>query len=454
MKLKGMFQKRLVVQTAFLLFLFVLYFLFAVLLPFNTAPDERMRFQIPQFIFENGFLPHGGDPSLRDPIWGISYAFTPILPYIFGAAFMKIVSWFTTDSFSLLVAARMVSVICGVVTGFFCIKLSKCLFHRPRYRWMFVILCTLLPGFVFACSFVNCDSMAIMSSAIILYAWARGLSSKWNIKSCVTLAVGISFCALSYYNAYGFILCSVILFLVSFLLLYKNQNRVNWAKLFNRTGLIIGIVLVLIAWWFIRNAVLYHGDLLGMRTSNEYAQMYAQNDYKPSMHTTPASEGVTLRFMLMNMHWLSSSLLTFIATLGYSKLLPNFSAGYFLYLFFFAVCLIGFFFSLRHTKHMLKQPGQRGKLLFSSMAVVCVIIPILLSLIYSYFTDFQAQGRYLLPCLVPVMYLAVAGFGDLLERLVKNNTAKRWVVSILCTVYAISPIYILAFIIFPTYHLN
>lgn len=454
MKLKVTLQKRQLMQAVFLLFLFALYFLYAVLLPFDTAPDERMRFQIPQFIFEHGYLPHGGDPYIRDSIWGISYAFTPILPYMFGSVFMKIASLFTTDGFALVVAARMVSVVCGVVTGFFCIKLSGLLFHKPRYRRMFVVLCSLLPSYVVICASVNCDSMAVMSSAMMLYAWTHGLSSKWSIKSCVILAIGVSFCALSYYNAYGFILCSVVLFLLSFLLLHKPQNRIEWKKLCIRAGIIIAIVLALTAWWFIRNAVLYHGDFLGLRTSDEYAQMYAQDKFKPSLRETPANVGVTLRFMLMNMRWLQSSLLTFIAMLGYSKLLPHFGVGYFLYLVFFAVCFIGFCFSLRHTKRMLKRPAQRGKFLFFIMAVVCVMIPILLSLIYSYYSDFQAQGRYLLPCLVPVMCLAVAGLGDLLERLIKNEKVKQWIARIVCTAYAISPIYILAFILFPTYHLS
>lgn len=48
---------------------------------------------------------------------GVSYGFTPILPQIISAGFMKIAGLFTADEFALLMAARMVSVLCATATG-------------------------------------------------------------------------------------------------------------------------------------------------------------------------------------------------------------------------------------------------------------------------------------------------------------------------------------------------
>ena len=45
---------------------------------YNYAPDERMKMPVCEFLVKHGTLPHGGDESIRDPIWGISYAVTPI----------------------------------------------------------------------------------------------------------------------------------------------------------------------------------------------------------------------------------------------------------------------------------------------------------------------------------------------------------------------------------------
>ena len=67
---------------------FVIYFLWSVFLPVNTAPDEAMRFQIPNYIYRNGSLPAGYDPQIRDANWGFSYAFLPYLAGIFSSFFI------------------------------------------------------------------------------------------------------------------------------------------------------------------------------------------------------------------------------------------------------------------------------------------------------------------------------------------------------------------------------
>ena len=113
-------KKEYLLTSGILVLLFGFYLLWAVTQPFNSAPDEYMRYQIPEFIYQHGTLPNGGDPSIRNPIWGISYAFTPILSYIISAGFMKMTSLFTTDPFALLMSARMVSILCCVGFAFFC----------------------------------------------------------------------------------------------------------------------------------------------------------------------------------------------------------------------------------------------------------------------------------------------------------------------------------------------
>ena len=50
----------------------------------------------------------------------------------------------------------------------------------------------------------------------------------WNVKVCIELGAALSVCALSYYNAYGFILCSVFFFCGSILLC--EGKRWNYKK--------------------------------------------------------------------------------------------------------------------------------------------------------------------------------------------------------------------------------
>ena len=123
-------------------------------------------------------------------------------------------------------------------------------------------------GVVFVHSYVNNDSMALLSSAWIVYAWVRSIREGWSLKICVHLALGISVCGLSYYNAYGFVLASMLFLASTILFAGNDKGRVKF--LFARGGLIAAIVLALIGWWFIRNAILYDGDFLGWNISSQY----------------------------------------------------------------------------------------------------------------------------------------------------------------------------------------
>ena len=67
--------------------MFLLCFKWSASQPFNSGPDEGMKMDICKYIAQNNKLPHGGDEAVRNPIWGISYGFTPIFSYIISSIF-------------------------------------------------------------------------------------------------------------------------------------------------------------------------------------------------------------------------------------------------------------------------------------------------------------------------------------------------------------------------------
>ena len=198
----------------FIIYIFVLCFTWSKTIMFNNAPDEMMKYDVCEYICNNFKLPHGGDESIRDEIWGISYAFTPILSYMISAIFMRITMLFAQSDFAIVVAARFVSVLSMVGYTIMSIKISGKLF-KGVYKWLFIVFLTLVPQVVYLGSYLNNDSMALFSISIIVYSWIIGLEKNWDWKSCVLLGIGIGICALSYYNAYGYILCSIILYILS-----------------------------------------------------------------------------------------------------------------------------------------------------------------------------------------------------------------------------------------------
>ncbi|MBR3249596.1 MAG: DUF2142 domain-containing protein [Clostridia bacterium] len=401
---------------------------FAILMPINSGPDEIMKMDICKFIAEHNSLPHGGEDAVRDATWGISYGFTPILSYIIGGIFMKITGIFTQDIHALYVSARLVSCICYSIMGIFVIKIGDKLFKNKYCKWIFITFTTMLPQVLFLGSYINNDALALMSIAIIVYAWILGLESKWSIKSSITLAIGIGLCALSYYNAYGYILTSMIIFVV-----YYAVNKINYKEFLKKGILISFITLAICGWWFVRSYIIYNGDILGMRTTDEYAEKYAIEELKPSNRSTPQNTGMSLYTMLIKEKWIYMTLKSFIAVFGGMEIgMPTY-----IYALFLLAFLIGFisyaikFFKKGHFKNM-----DTNKKILEFAFIFNIFLPIGLSFYYSYFSDFQPQGRYIMPMLIPFMCFITLGISNAIEKYIKQDKTKR----IIQIIIAIMPV--------------
>ncbi len=392
----------------------VFYAAWMLVQPYGVAPDETMRYDIPMFIYKNGVLPRGDDPALIDNAWGLSYAFFPILSYMISAIFMKVAAVLSAEPVVLLMAARSVSLLCGVGTAFMSLKIGRRLFGE-RNGLLFAVLVAFLPQNVFISSYVNNDALAIFSTALIVWFWIRGIDTGWDIKTCVGLAVSISVCALSYYNAYGFILCSIILFFAT----VKGQGDGSICPVLSngtvepspcpckpspyfRTLLIIAIVFLLAGWFFIRNAILYDGDFLGMRSSDLCAELHAWPEVRPSAHATPMSQGMGVFEMLIKTTWIPSVAGSFIGCFGGMDVkLPMwmyFVAGAF-FMVGIILCIV----------NAIKEPSPMPRV-FSYVMLLAAIIPNLLNIYNSYANDYQPQGRYSLPMLIPFFYFVMMGY--------------------------------------------
>ena len=250
-------------EVIFLLAVFLTILMWALVQPFNVSPDEAMRYQIVDYIMRHGKLPVGYDAEIRDPNWGISYAFYPITTYIAGAVFGKIATLFSSSGMAPIYGARLVNVIFGTITAGLNLKIGKMLFEK-RMAWFYTILICFLPGTIFFNSYVNMDALGLCASSWIVLCWCKAVKNDWSVKLCVELGVAISLCALSYFNAYGYILCSILFFCTTMLLC----GRKKWdVKRMIQLGLVVmAVVAVLAGWWFIRNAILYCLILTQTRT--------------------------------------------------------------------------------------------------------------------------------------------------------------------------------------------
>ena len=275
-----------------------------------------------------------------------------------------------------------------------------------------------------------------------------GLEKDWNYKSCILLGIGIGVCALSYYNAYGYILLSVIMYFTS------NLIKKISIKTILKKGLIISAIAFLIAgWWFIRSIVLYNGDFLGLDTSRKYGELYAQEQYKPSNRSTPAKMNTPITSMLFDQKWIKTTIDSFIGYYGHMSIRMN-DYIYLGYNIIFIIAIIGILFKLfkkiinrikqKIDKEDKKEIGknQKEKRLLNIIMFISIIIPIFLSIYYSYYSDFQPQGRYIMPIIIPFMYFIVKGIKTIADKLVKNCKIKNTILGSIICVWAIMPVII------------
>lgn len=404
----------------------------AVIQPINAGPDEGMKMDICKYIADNGSLPHGGDPAIRDYTWGISYGFTPITPYIFSGLFIKITSIFIQDITAYYIAARLVSVICYGIFILFNIKIGRELFKNKFYKILFVCLTSLLPQMIYLGTYINNDCFAMMTISMIVYYCIMGVKHEWNYKTCIKLGLSIGLCAISYYNAYGYILMSAILFIASQL-----KNKITFKEILKKGLVVCSIIFIVAGWWFIRSAVIYNGDILGLKTTEEYSNKYAIDEFKSMNRTTPQRQGKSIIQMLIDDSWISITLHSFIGVFGGMMYGIKYYAAI-IALLVIAIGYLAFVLYTAEARIVKKEKVDISTKMLHCFFTVNIIIPILLSIYYSYTNDFQPQGRYIMPILIPLMYFVVKGLGCIFEDGIKNakirKIAKVILVASLCIV--------------------
>ena len=386
-----------------LLTAFICMMTFAIVQPFGDGPDEINRFKLVEFIYEHGKLPVGDDPEVLIDGYGGSYAFQPMLTYIIDGYLLCALRIFEPSPEIRILISRLVNVFFGLLTAIYVKKLSDLLFENKKTAWAFTLAIVFLPQNLFIHTYVNTDSMGLLSIAIVLYALMRGMRDDFSKKSCITLAVGIILCALSYYNCYGIVVCAML-----FMVVYFGKN---YRPLLSKGIFISIIVLIGIAWWFIRNAILYDGDFLAMEARALCAAETCIEAYNPLTRDTYQKLGIPLMEMVFGTDYFTLVWKSFIAMFG-PMLIPTHHYIYMAFKDLFFICVIGLFIPMKTSVLTWAKTSQ--KWLTHAIMLLAIIIPVVLALSYSYGYDFQPQGRYYLPMVVPFMYFLAMGVEKLI----------------------------------------
>ncbi len=434
----------LVPEILFYLSVFAAITCFAMVQSYGEPPDEVNRFKVVSFICRHGYLPHGADPEVLLDGYGASYAFQPMLTYIIQGFLLRFLKLFTTDSYVLLVSARMVNVVFGVLMAYFVRQISRELWENPYLQWTFTVMTVFLPQNIFLHSYINTDSMAMLAVAVICLALLRAQRTGYDRKDCILLAVGIILCAMSYYNAYGIILAAILVFALNYVHIGKHAGTQNahgaaagktglwieWGPLLGKGIFISVIVLAGISWWFIRNGLLYDGDIIAMNARRECSIQTATEDFNPLTRFTYLNAGIPLTDMLFGTSYITLVFKSFIAMFGAMGIPTHRLIYHFYGYFWLAACAAALFLPKQfwcpaeksewaNPGKSLQKGGRKARLLIYIGMALFSLITIGLSIFYSYTWDFQPQGRYILPVLIPFMYVVTTGVQKLCGLLEK-----------------------------------
>ncbi len=376
----------------------------------TNPPDEHSRYMVPLYICNHGTLPTGFEEELMSGDCKWTYGFYTLLPYMAQGYAMRFVDLFTDSPLILLYTARMVNVLSGLAMAGIVILISRKLFEKAQARWIFCFLVMFLPQSLFLHTYVNPDSFCLLSTSLMVYGLLRGYGDGFQRKSCLILAAGVIICALSYYNAYGFILSSILLFAAFFFRRKNGRWQFEWSDFLKKGLGISALVLLCISWSFIRNYVLYDGDVIGLDTM--------QNMIKANgvARDTLKSCGKPLSALFTEHDFLYVLRRSFIASYGSMSIW----GPPILYQCYGVLLGGGLLLAviLKPAAPVAAFGGEKTKrVFFHANMVLCIVMPFAILVRYAYSVDYQAQGRYILPGLIPLMFYVARGVEKLLGLL-------------------------------------
>lgn len=399
-------------EWVYVLFCFGLYFACSMTFIENAVsygPDEGERLLVPAYIAEYCAIPTGEEAYFSNDVWGFSYALQMKLPYLIGGLNMWIAQ-IIGGGIGLLAAARLVSCLSMAGVAFYAVRLTKRGIASPC-RWIWIILLTLTPQSLFLGTYFNLDAYSLFAVLMIVDGWAEGVRSRWSVKSCAYLGLSMGLCVLGYEYAYGFLAASVLLY-VGWYLLHRREQ--SFRRFFGRGCCIAAVFLLVCGWYFLRNYLLYEGDIFAYRIQNVYAEQFARAELKPSQRNTLQRQGLSILGMLLHTNWLEDTLKSAFGVLGCMSI--SLPAWTYVVHYLFLLSGVVAFGALRSKKIALcERDGERR--LFATALLLGAAINVGLSLYASWARDYQPQGRYVIYAFLPVFLATAAGWQRLTERL-------------------------------------
>lgn len=220
-------------------------------------------------------------------------SFQPPLYYVLTGLIAQLVP---PDPQTLLYLARLLAVLFGAATIYFCWLTTKELAPQaPILATATAGVVALLPAFCFDCAHASNDSMIALTATAAFYVWIRGLRDLQFDRRLFGAGAMVGLALLSKLTALALLpgLALLVLFRM-----FQADPRIfglrNWLRRsFNMMlGATLGVVLIC-GWWFVRNIFTY-GEPTGMAAGLRFwAARFVKADF-----SRPGTGGDLLRYTL------------------------------------------------------------------------------------------------------------------------------------------------------------
>lgn len=383
-------------------------------IPFDHAPDEKAHYGLMYYIAQYHRLPVAGNQIIYHLIGDYTYYYgaLPSLPYIFGAVGI-IIGKHIGDINSLYIYARFMATLFGITTLYLTIKTVRLLFNNNYFMQIGVPIVVLLtPQASFLFSYANNDAFTTFAMSLCYYFMVKCTVENWSNKNAVLLGTAVGIALLSKLNSYIIIPLIGIFFAISF----KNEFK-RGLKFLVLTAL---PVIIVSGWWFVRNIVIYKGDILALKTSKLTNIVGFQ------------AKGWSVFKFLTHTGWIESS---FNSSWGVFDYLSIFMPLWYYRTVLGIVVLSILGITLYLYKKIRSDKLDNKAIIIGVIFSVAIIFSILLSLWTSYTNDYQAQGKYLYTAFLPFSIFLVFGINNLAETFLKKKKILAIIVFVSFFVY-------------------
>lgn len=359
----------------------------ARVIPPNRAPDELAHFDLCAFLHHDHRLPLVTDLHVYNK-GGASYVAHPPMAGLAQALAMELSR---PSSFEgMLLAARVADALLGAASVAVAWLVAGLLFpSRLGLRLLLPYLVAAVPQFTFVSGYVNDDAAPIFFSTLCLLVLLKGISEGWSWTRTIELGLAWGAVGLCKPTAYSWGPVGLGALLLS--------ERGAWGRLLPRGLAASGIAIALSGWWYVRLILLY-------------GRHFLQPEYNIRLPQTGGflEHGYSFGNFWYRTNFFTSSFNSFWGNFDWMSLkMPLWH-----YFVLYPLSAIGF---LSLTLWFLRErgaPERRSFLLLFFGALGTFTF----SIVFSAYFDFQPQGRYLFPSIVPILALLLMGWDRLWPR--------------------------------------